>query len=75
MPQAQTKSHDLFLERADVDYKYCLLPRQCYKTGRQLWSTLAVRARREWTGPGTPVTEDRWYDRTEFLIMRIKGKY
>lgn len=71
----KAQKYDPFMDHAEVDYKYSLLPRRCYKTGRQLWLDRAVRARRTWTGPGTPVTEDRWYDRSAFLVMRIKGKY
>lgn len=71
----QVQKHDPFIQQAEVEYKYSMLPRRCYKTGKKLWLNLAVRARRTWTGPGTPVTEDRWFDRTEFLIMKIKGKY
>jgi hypothetical protein len=83
MPKAQLQK-DTFMDQADIDYKYCLLPRRCYKTRRQLWLKEAVRARRtyvnSYTGSGkadytVTVVEDRWYDLTEFLIMRIKGNY
>ena len=62
-----------FLERADVDLKWCLWPRSCAETGKLLWFTLAYRATRVWTGPGDPIFEHRWYDRNEFVILRLKG--
>jgi hypothetical protein len=74
MPKAQLQK-DTFMDQADIDYKYCLLPRRCYKTRRQLWLREAVRARRTHTESGSTVVKDRWYDLTEFLIMRIKGNY
>jgi hypothetical protein len=26
-----------------------------------------------WTGPGTPEFEDRWVDKNEYLLKKIKG--
>jgi hypothetical protein len=62
-----------FLERAEIELKWCWWPRSCSESGRLLWFTFAYRATRMWTGPGTPVFEHRWYDRNEFIILRLKG--
>ena len=64
--------YDLFYDRATYDYKWSFWPRRCYTTGRLLFCTLALRGRAIWTGPGEPAVEDRWYDRSEGLIMMLK---
>ena len=66
-------SHDEFLERATIKMQWSWWPRRCAITNEWLCFSLAYRATREWTGPGTPVFEHRWYNRYEFLMMRLKG--
>jgi len=61
-----------FLERADVKLLWCLWPRNCQSSKKLLWFTQAYRATRTWTGPGEPVVEHRWYNRNEFIILRLK---
>jgi hypothetical protein len=53
--------------------KYSLVPRKCHYTGKRLWFTLAYKGTAMITGPGTPVFEDRWCDRNEYLFLKIKG--
>lgn len=54
--------------------KFVLFPRKCHITHQWIWLEYAYRQTAMWTGPGDPVFENRWYNRTEFLIERIKGK-
>ena len=51
-----------------------LFPRKCHFTGKWLWMEKAYQQVAMWTGPGDPVFEERWYDKKEFLIARIKGE-
>jgi hypothetical protein len=65
---------DMFEARAIYQYKWCMIPRQCYATKKSLWLTRAVRGLATWTGPGDPVVEQRWYHRDQALVMMLKGK-
>jgi hypothetical protein len=62
-----------FNNRANWELKFSLWPRKCKFTGRTLWLRYAYRGRAIWTGPGENVVEDKWCDRKEFLILRLKG--
>ena len=62
-----------FVQRGETVLKWCLLPRRCYATGKWMLFTMAYRVRNIWTGPGTQVVEDRWYERTEMLVLKLKG--
>ncbi len=53
--------------------KFVVLPKRCYITGKLLWLRLAYKQTAMWTGPGDPVFEHRFYDKTEFIIQRLKG--
>jgi hypothetical protein len=61
-----------FRTNSHFEYRYSLLPRRCYNTGKWIWG-LAVRGRKIVTGPGDPVLIDRWYHRHEAVIMMLKG--
>jgi hypothetical protein len=50
-----------------------LLPRKCFYSGRLLWFKYSYKVTAMWTGPGTPVFEDRWVDKNEYLLKKIKG--
>jgi len=53
--------------------KFAILPKKCHITGRTLWLEYAYKQTAMWTGPGDAIFEHRWYDKTEFLVARIKG--
>lgn len=72
MPLDSMTFLDPFEQRARFEYRYCLWPRKCYQSGRPIWLKLAIRARAVWTGPGEPVTEDRWFHMNEGLMIMIK---
>ena len=61
------------ISRSVVQFERSLWPRRCTISNRSLWFRWAYRARRIITGPGDPIVEDRWYDRNEFLILKLKG--
>lgn len=63
-----------FNRSAHFEYKYSLIPRKCYNTGRLVWG-LAVRGRRSFRIVDTYFAhEDRWFHRDEVIIMILKGK-
>ncbi len=66
------QAYDPFSDQARFEYRYSIIPRRCYETGRLVWG-LAVRGRRVITGPGEPIYEDRWYHRNEAVLMMLKG--
>ena len=66
------EQHDVFYDRAQYEYVWCLWPRRCYLTQKKLWLTWALRGRSVWTGPGDAVVEDRWFDRDQALIMFMR---
>jgi hypothetical protein len=64
--------YDSFMNRVVLSYHRSFWPRRCYVTGQWLFCTIAIRGRAIWTGPGTPVLEDRWYHRNEGLMLMLK---
>ena len=60
------------VSRSTVELKRSWWPRSCYRSKSLLWFCWAYRARRIITGPGDPIVEDRWYDRNEFLILKLQ---
>jgi len=52
--------------------KRCWWPRQCNLTGQKLWGRLAYRGEHWITGPGEPVVDYYWVEKSEFLLWRIK---
>lgn len=62
-----------WMKRADTKLMFCLWPRACYHTGRLLWFTRAYRTRRYWrSGDLDFISEDRWYGKNEFILLRLK---
>ena len=55
-------------------FKLCIFPRKCHYSKKWLMFRKCYKGTAMWTGPGTPVFEDRWVAKHEFLIRRIKGE-
>lgn len=62
-----------WLKRAYTKLVFCVWPRRCFITDKLLWFTYAYRATRAFSGVADTIYEDRWYDKNEFLILRLKG--
>ena len=64
-----------FLQKAKIKYQRSVWPRRCCISKQLLWGKTAVRARRLTYGlsGAVEVIEDRWYDRDEFLLLKLKG--
>lgn len=56
-----------------TELKFAFLPKRCYISNKRIWFKNAYKQTAMWTGPGDPVFEHRWYDRSEFLIAKLKG--
>lgn len=73
--QSQPRSQDWGLQRAEGwKLKFCWFPHTCFLTGKSLWGKLAYRGENWITGPGDPVVEQYWIEKSEFLIWTLKGK-
>jgi hypothetical protein len=69
-----TEPDHLFNKRCiDTQLVFVLFPKKCYISGKKLWLELAYKRTALWTGPGDPILEHRYYDKTEYLIEKIKS--
>ena len=67
-------NHATWLEHAVIELKLCLWPRRCDVSNKVLWLRFAYRTRRYFrSGDIDFITEDRWYNKDEFLILKLKG--
>lgn len=67
-------NHATWMDGATIKLKWSLWPRKCYSTGKSIWMTLSYRTRRYFrSGDIDFITEDRWYDKHEFLLLKLRG--
>ncbi|NDB84159.1 MAG: hypothetical protein EB127_15785 [Alphaproteobacteria bacterium] len=68
------KADDYFFDRHSIDtqLKFVFFPKRCWISGKYMWFTFAYRKVAMWTGPGEPIFEYRWYDKNEFLLLKLK---
>ena len=52
---------------------FVFFPKKCYFTKRILWLKNAYKQTAMYTGPGEPIFEYRYYNKSDFLVNRIKG--
>jgi len=55
------------------ELKFSLLPRKCFYTKKHLWLKRAYKGTAMITGPGEPVYEYRWCEKSQYLFLKIKG--
>ena len=73
--QQSPPSEDWGLSRArGWKLKLCWLPKRCFLSNERLWGKKAYHAQRIITGPGEPVIEDYWIEKSKFLIWSLKGR-
>ena len=65
--------YDPFYYRAGWELTFILWPRRCVLSNKLMWLKYAYKGTAMWTGPGDPVYEYRWHDKTEHLIWKLKG--
>lgn len=65
---------DYWLKRIDNwQLRYSIIPRRCSLSQRTICMEYAYKGTRVITGPGTPVIEDFWIAKDEFIIWKLKG--
>jgi hypothetical protein len=68
-----TSIYDPFFDKAFWKLKFVWFPKRCSNSGKLIWLKNAYKGTRMITGPGEPVFEYRWYEKHEYLLLKIKG--
>lgn len=55
--------------------KMCWIPKKCFISDKPLWGKKAYHAQRILTGPGEPVIENYWLEKTEFIKWQLTRTY
>jgi hypothetical protein len=55
------------------ELKFTIWPRRCDISNSIIWFKRAYRGTAMLTGPGETIVEQRWHDKNEHLIFKIKG--
>ena len=58
--------------RVGTALKFTWFPKRCHFTGKILWMKFAYKQTAMYSGPGDVIFEERWYDKKEFLIAKLK---
>lgn len=62
-----------FERRAEWKLKWNFSFHKCYDTGTKLWPfTRAYLGTARWSGPETPVIEERWISEQAYTFMKLK---
>ena len=73
--QASPPSQDWGLTRVKTwDLKLCILPKKCHLSGKKLWGKKAYKGIRWIHGPGEPIEEIYWIERSEFMFWNLRGR-
>lgn len=65
-----------FLDDSIITEEFSLWPRFCHNTDRLIWFKTGIRARRFYHNFQNKLNaEDRWFDRNEFLMLKLKDSY
>jgi hypothetical protein len=65
---------NIFYSKAMWYLKFTWVPQRCQLTNKLLWLCCAYKGTAVYTGPGSPVYEYRWIDKSQFLLARLKGQ-
>lgn len=68
------KDHVFTRHCIGTEYKFVWFPKRCHISNKKLWLKYAYVQTALWTGPGDEIFENRWYDKNEFLIARLKDR-
>jgi hypothetical protein len=49
----------------------CILPKNCFLTGKKLWGKRCYKGTRIITGPGDPVIEEYYIEKFEFMKWQL----
>jgi hypothetical protein len=62
-----------FFRKAQWKLAFAWIPCRCLVSNRWIWLELGYHGEAVWTGPGTPVFENYWLSKEEFLVWQLKG--
>lgn len=65
--------NDFDAQCVETKLKFLFLPRKCSISGKLLWLTKAYKRIALYVGPGDPVLIVRYYDKHEYLLLKIKA--
>ena len=52
--------------------KFAWLPKKCNLSAKLIWLKYGYELSAMWTGPGNAVFEERWHDKNEHIIWKLK---
>jgi hypothetical protein len=64
---------DMFYCKAIWYLKIAWLPHRCVLSHKLIWLCKGYSGTAMWTGPGSPVFEHKWIDRSQYLLAKLKG--
>ena len=56
-----------------TEYRLSVWPRKCNSSNKNIWFKFAYRVRHSLYGTFDRFDEDRWYDKHEFLKLKLMG--
>lgn len=63
-----------YINFADSKFKRCWLPKKCCVSGKSLWMRKAYKSIRIYRSRDSKIIpEIRWYDRDQFMMLKLKG--
>jgi hypothetical protein len=65
--------YEAFFRKAQWRLAFACIPHRCLISNRWIWLELGYHGEAVWTGPGTPVFENHWLAKEEFLVWQLKG--
>jgi hypothetical protein len=65
--------NDAFFRKAQWKLEFAWSPHRCLISNRWIWLEPGYHGEAVWTGPGTPVFENYWLTKEEFLVWQLKG--
>ena len=65
--------NDAFFRKAQWKLAFAWSPHRCLISNKWIWLELGYYGEAVWPGPGTPVFENYWLTKEEFLVWKLKG--
>ena len=71
----ESRATDWGLCRIDNwNLSFCLIPKQCFITNKWIWLKKCYKGTLVITGPGLPVVDNYYLDKSTFIFWNLKGK-
>ena len=52
--------------------EFAFFPKRCDISGQLIWLKYGYKLTAMWTGPGDPTFEERWHDKHEHIIWKLR---